>query len=124
MSDDQERTRFYPQKLDARTSRMIGGFLFDPGRRPRGMSDEDWEDRLMQISRELEASTIISGPNTLQALSYYGVLRDGFDSKAARIVSDNLKRSLKAKGGKAREEATYIMRGGIPKEIEVRTGQV
>jgi hypothetical protein len=123
MSD--ETQRYYPQKLDARTTNKISSFLFNLiGIKSQNESEEQFKQRQIQISRGLEASTIVRGPKTLSALTYYGILRDGMESEAARQVGDVIKRLNVAYGGTGREQGATILRGGLPKEYEVRTSQL
>ena len=103
--------------LDKQTARQAGGFLFDLGIEP-----EDAEDMIWFNSAILSAKTRIKGPDTMNALSYYDVLAQGFKSKAARIVGDTLKRLLIADQGLGREEAKDILKGSLPKEIEIPVG--
>ena len=103
--------------LDKQTARQAGGFLFD-----LGVAPEDEKDLIWFNSAILSAKTRIKGPDTMNALSYYDVLAQGFKSKAARIVGDTLKRLLIADQGLGREEAKDILKGSLPKEIEIPVG--
>ena len=105
------------QQIDKQTARQAGGFLFDLGVEP-----EDAKDLIWFNSAILSAKTRIKGPDTMNALSYYDVLAQGFKSKAARIVGDTLKRLLIADKGSGREEAKEILKGSLPKEIEIPVG--
>lgn len=105
------------QPLDKQTARQAGSFLFDIGVEPEDDADKVWFN-----SAILSAKTRIKGPDTMNALSYYDVLAQGFKSKAAMIVGDTLKRLLIADKGLGREEAKEILKGSLPKEIEIPVG--
>jgi len=105
------------EPIDKQTARQAGGFLFDLGVEPKEEGEQIWFN-----SAILSAKTRIKGPDTMNALSYYDVLAQGFKSKAARIVGDTLKRLLIADQGLGREEAKDILKGSLPKEIEIPVG--
>lgn len=105
------------KKLDEQTARQAGKFLFDLGQEPDEEEDLPWFN-----SAILSAKTRIKGPDTMNALSYYDVLAQGFQSKAAMIVGDTLKRLLIADKGLGREEAKIILKGSLPDEIEIPVG--
>lgn len=110
--------------LDAATSKVAGDFLFNTGEIPEGYSDDKREKALLDNSRALEMRGRIKGPQVMAALTFYGILRDGFNSDAARVVSDVIKRLSIADNGEGRGEAQAVLQGNLPKEIEVRTGRV
>jgi len=105
------------KKLDEQTARKAGAFLFDLGIPPKEDEDQPWFS-----SAILSAKTRIKGPDTMNALSYYDVLAQGFRSEAAMIVGDTLKRLLIADKGLGREEAKDILKGSLPDEIEIPVG--
>lgn len=109
--------------IDAATSSRAGGFLFDTGALPDSLSKKEREKAELDVSRGLEMRARIKGAHTMAALSFYGILRDGFDSEAARIVGDVIKRLSVADNGEGREEAVNILRGQLPKEVEIRSGR-
>jgi len=110
-------------KIDQATSKIAGEFLFNTGEVPESFNDEKREKALLDSSRGLEMRARIKGPQTMAALTFYGILRDGFDSEAARVVSDVIKRLSIADNGAGRAEAQAVLQGNLPKEIEVRTGR-
>ena len=105
-------------RLDKHTAEQAGDFLFDLG--PVPAKDED---KPKHYSASLSAKTRVKGAQTMSALAYYDVLAQGFDSTAARIVGDSLKRLLIADKGLGREEAKIVLKGSIPEEIEVPVGR-
>lgn len=111
------------KNLDAATSRLAGGFLFDEGDLPQGIKKTDIEAFLLDNSRALEMRGRIDGPAVMSALTFYGILRDGFESDAARVVGDVIKRLTIGYRGLGREEAVEILRGSLPKEVEIRSGR-
>jgi len=105
------------QRLDKATAKRTGDFLFYfPDKK------EETEGSEKEFSRSLEARTRITGPATTSALTFYGILRDHFDCKEARQVSDVLMRLMISAGGQGRDEAVQILRGSLPKEIEISRG--
>ncbi len=104
-------------RLDKHTAEQAGNFLFDLGPIP---TDED--EKTKHYSALLSAKTRVKGPKTMSALAYYDVLAQGFDSTAARIVGDSLKRLLIADKGLGREEAKIVLKGSMPEEVEVAVG--
>jgi len=109
--------------LDAATSSRAGSFLFDTGALPPSFTKKERAQALLDQSRGLEMRARIKGAHTMAALSFYGILRDGFDSEAARIVGDVIKRLSVADEGEGRNEARDILRGQLPKEVEIKTGR-
>jgi len=109
------------ERLDKHTAKRTGDYLF---RFPDSQEPREKEDtEAVKIdSRGLEARTRISGPNTLAALTFYGILRDHFDCEAAQVVSDVLMRLMISANGEGRKEAVEILRGSLPKEVEISRG--
>ncbi len=104
-------------RLDTHTAGQAGDFLFDLGPIPT----ED-DEKPKHYSAMLSAKTRVKGAKTMSALAYYDVLAQGFNSEAARIVGDTLKRLLIADKGLGREEAKIILKGSMPEEVEVKVG--
>ncbi|GAI84596.1 unnamed protein product [marine sediment metagenome] len=104
-------------RLDKHTAEQAGNFLFDLGPEPT-----DADKKIKHYSAQLSAKTRVKGAKTMSALAYYDVLAQGFDSTAARIVGDSLKRLLIADKGLGREEAKIVLKGSIPEEVEVAVG--
>ena len=104
-------------KLDKHTAEQAGNFLFDMGPEPK----KD-KDKPLFYSANLSAKTRVKGAKTTSALAYYDVLAQGFQSDAARIVGDSLKRLLIADKGLGREEAKIVLKGSIPDEVEIAVG--
>lgn len=110
-------------KLDAATSKMTGLFLFDTGEMGESLTEDQIKLALLDNSRALEMRGRIDGPAVMSALTFYGILRDGFQSDAARVVGDVIKRLTIGYKGLAREEAVEILKGALPKEVEIRSGR-
>ena len=104
-------------RLDKHTAAQAGNFLFDLGPEPT-----DEAEKTKHYSAKLSAQTRVKGAKTMSALAYYDVLAQGFNSRAARIVGDSLKRLLIADKGLGREEAKTVLKGSIPEEVEVAVG--
>lgn len=104
-------------RLDKHTAEQAGNFLFDLGPEPT-----DADEKAKYYSAKLSAQTRVKGAKTMSALAYYDVLTQGFNSEAARIVGDSLKRLLIADKGLGREEAKIVLKGSIPEEVEVAVG--
>ena len=105
-------------RLDKHTAEQAGNFLFDLGPEPK-----DADEKIKQYSAKLSAQTRVKGAKTMSALAYYDVLAQGFNSTAARIVGDSLKRLLIADKGLGREEAKIVLKGSIPEEVEIPVGR-
>ena len=105
-------------RLDKHTAEQAGDFLFDLGPKPKKKADQP-----LYYSAILSAKTRVKGAQTMSALAYYDVLAQGFNSEAARIVGDSLKRLLIADKGLGREEAKIVLKGSIPEEVEVAVGR-
>ncbi|MHA2054544.1 MAG: hypothetical protein ACXADW_23630 [Candidatus Hodarchaeales archaeon] len=103
--------------LDKHTAGQAGDFLFELGPVPK-----DEEERKKYYSGALSAKTRVKGAKTMSALAYYDVLAQGFNSKAAMVVGDSLKRLLIADKGLGREEAKTVLKGSIPEEVEIAVG--
>ena len=103
--------------LDPHTAQQAGNFLFNLGPEPKEEADKE-----KHHSAILSAKTRVKGAKTMSALAYYDVLAQGFDSSAARIVGDALKRLLIADRGLGREEAKTVLKGSIPEEVEIPVG--
>ena len=110
------------ERLDKHTAKRVGDYLFrfpdSQDTRKEEIGDED----IKIDSRGLESRTRISGPNTMAALTFYGILRDHFDCKAAQEVSDILMRLMISTNGDGRKEGVEILRGSLPKEVEISRG--
>ena len=104
-------------RLDKHTAEQAGDFLFYLGPEPK-----EEEDKIKFYSATLSAKTRVKGAKTMSALAYYDVLSQGFNSSAARIVGDALKRLLIADKGLGREEAKIVLKGSMPEEVEVAVG--
>lgn len=104
--------------LDKHTAEKAGDFLFDLGVPPK----EGTKDREKWESARLSMRTRVKGPKTMAALAYYDVLHQGFRCKAAAYVGDTLKRLLIADKGEGRTEATTVLKGELPEEIEIPIG--
>ena len=104
-------------RLDKHTAEQAGDFLFDLGPEPK-----DVDEKIKHYSAKLSAQTRVKGAKTMSALAYYDVLAQGFNSRAARIVGDSLKRLLIADKGLGREEAKIVLKGSIPEEVEIAVG--
>lgn len=115
----------YPggSQLDAATSKLAGTFLFDYGEPPEGLTEEELQAWIVLMSQALEMRARIDGPAVMSALTFYGIMRDGFNSEAALRVGNVIKRLTISYKGKGREEAVEILRGALPKEIEIRAGR-
>ena len=105
-------------KLDEHTAKQAGDFLFDMGPTPAKKKDQP-----RFYSAVLSAKTRVKGAQTMSALAYYDVLAQGFNSEAARIVGDSLKRLLIADKGLGREEAKIVLKGSLPEEVEIAVGR-
>jgi len=108
-------------RIDKHTAKRVGDYLFQfpDSQDPR----KEIDDEANKIdSRGLEARTRISGPNTLAALTFYGILRDHFECEAAQVVSDVLMRLMISANGEGRKEGVEILRGSLPKEVEISRG--
>jgi len=92
--------------IDSTTSRQAGDFLFS----------------LEQDSKALEMRSRVMGREMYSALLFYGILRDYYKSKSARIVGDIIKRLSIANEGLGRQEAVKILQGELPREIEIQSG--
>jgi hypothetical protein len=103
--------------LDEHTAKQAGDFLFDFGPQPTKKGE-----KALHYSAILSAKTRVKGPQTMNALSYYDVLAQGFNSTAARIVGNSLKHLLIGDKGLGREEAKTVLKGGMPEEVEVAVG--
>jgi hypothetical protein len=111
------------KNLDSATSKLAGLFLFDTGEIEGQLKPADMRRAILDNSRALEMRGRIDGPAVMSALTFYGILRDGFHSDAAQIVGDVIKRLTIGYKGLGREEAAEILRGNLPKEIEIRSGR-
>ena len=117
MSKRRERWRIGEGNVQQHTAEQAGDFLFDLGTPPT-----DEADREKWISQGLDQRTRVMGQNVMSALTFYDILYLGFNSDAARIVGDTLKRLLVGKDGLGRDEARTILTQSLPREIEIETG--
>lgn len=99
------------------TSQQAGDFLFDVGEYPKKK-----EDQAKWISKALDQKTRVMGKSVMAALLFYDILHLGFESEAARVVGDAMKRLLIGKDGLGRDEAKAILIQNLPREIEIETG--
>lgn len=100
------------------TAEQAGNFLFDFGIKPEDDKDaiELWE------SQALDQRTRVMGKHVMAALTFYGILYEGFGADAAKVVGNSLKRLLIGLEGKGRDEARTILTQNLPREIEIETG--
>lgn len=108
-------------RLDKHTAKRAGDYLFSFPDSDTWDPDAD-KGGLVIDSRGLEARTRIKGPNTMAALTFYGILRDHFECEAAREVTDVLMRLMISDNGEGRLEAVEILKGSLPKEVEISRG--
>lgn len=99
------------------TAEQAGDFLFDLGPYPK---DKDSQEKY--IAQSLDQKTRVMGKHVMAALTFYDILDFGFNSKAARVVGNTLKRLLVGKDGLGRDEAKTILTQNLPREIEIETG--
>ena len=99
------------------TAEQAGNFLFDTGVPP-----EDEDEKSKWESMTLDQKTRVMGKHVMAALTFYDVLYLGFNSEAAKVVGDTLKRLLIGHEGKGRDEARIILTQNLPREIEIETG--
>lgn len=99
------------------TAEQAGNFLFDLGVIPDGE-----KEKTQWASNALDQKTRVMGKNVMAALTFYDVLALGFDSEAAQVVGDILKRLLIGYKGLGRDEARMILMQNLPHEIEIDTG--
>lgn len=102
-------------RLDKATSTKIGSFLYD---RPGKNDDEKTSD---QYSRDLMASTIINGRKMTKAITHYSILRDLYGCNNGRKMADILMLMSISDKGIGRFGAEGILKGQLPKEIEIET---
>lgn len=111
-------------RLDAATSTKIGSYLYDRPEYELESNDENTQKKLMAHSRNLLAGTIIKGRKMSKAVAYYSALRDFYGSKNAMILSDILALMAISDNGIGRAGAEAILKGQLPKEIEIETSQM
>ena len=102
------------------TAEQAGNFLFDLGVLPK---DGDEGKQQEYLTKALDQKTRVMGKNVMAALTFYDILYLGFDSEAARVVGNTLKRLLIGMDGLGRDEAKAILMQNLPREIEIETGQ-
>ena len=107
--------------LDSATSRRIGFFLFGEEPEPKIPEGSKLDSEELKFSRGLLASSVINSPDLAKAISYYSTLRDIYGSPNARVIVDILQKLSMANEGKRSNQATGILEGQLPKEIEVET---
>lgn len=117
------KSKYYDKRLGASIVKHAALFLFDTGEIPEDLDEAEVNQLRKEFSQGLEMRSRIKGPATMKALTFYGILRDGFDSEAAQIVSDVIKRLSIGENGGGREEARDVLRGNTPQEIEIPRGQ-
>ena len=102
MSDkDKKRISFH-------TERHAGEYLFNKGK--------------LNESQYMDMRTRITGEDTMKALIFYGVLKEGLKCKEAGQIKDMVERLLIARGGKGREEGVEILKQNFPRIREVDKG--
>ena len=99
------------------TAEQAGNFLFDLGKYP-----ENEDEQAEWISKALDQKTRVMGKSVMAALLFYDILHLGFESDAARVVGNAIKRLLIGKDGLGRDEAKAILMQNLPREIEIETG--
>ncbi len=114
---DRWRTRDGSSNVGQHTAEQAGDFLFDTGEPP-----QDDDKKAIWNAENLDLKTRVIGKEVMSALTFYNILDFGFDSKAARVVGNCLKRLLIGKDGLGREEARIILTQSLPREIEIETG--
>ena len=97
------------RKISARTEALAGKYLFDT------------ED--MDNSQALDMRTRIKSENTMKALLFYGLLKEGLNCDSAGDIKDMIERMLIARGGDGRLEAVTILRQQFPRVREVAKGE-
>lgn len=107
--------------LDSATSRRIGFFLFGAEPDPQIPEGSKLDQEELKFSRGLLASSIVNSPDLAKAISYYSTLRDIYGSGNARVIVDILQKMSMATEGTRSAQATSILEGQLPKEIEVET---
>lgn len=107
--------------LDSATSRRIGFFLFGEEPDPALPEDSKLDTEELKFSRSLLPSSVVNTPELAKAISYYSTLRDIYGSPNARVIVDILQKMSMATEGKRSDQATSILEGQLPKEIEVET---
>jgi len=117
MSKRRDRWRSGGSNVGQHTAEQAGDFLFDVGPMP-----PEGEAREKYIAQTLDQKTRVMGQNVMAALTFYDILDYGFNSKAARVVGNTLKRLLIGKDGLGRDEAKTILTQSLPREIEIETG--
>ncbi|MBA7491397.1 hypothetical protein ES702_01942 [subsurface metagenome] len=96
------------KKISYHTERVAGRYLF--------------EDKEMDASKWLDMRTRITSENTMKALVFYGILKEGLECNSAGNIKDMIERMLIARGGKGRVEAVDILRQNFPRIREVSKG--
>lgn len=96
------------KRISFHTEKHAGQYLFDKGK--------------LNESKFMDMRTRITSEDTMRALIFYGVLKEGLKCKAAGNIKDMIERMLIARGGKGREEAVDILKQNFPKIREVEKG--
>ena len=96
------------KKISFHTERHAGEFLFNKGN--------------LSESKYMDMRTRITSEDTMRALIFYGVLKEGLKCKAAGDIKDMIERMLIARGGKGREEGVEILKQNFPRVREVAKG--
>ena len=96
------------KKISFHTEKHAGEYLFNRG----GLNE----------SKYMDMRTRITGEDTMKALIFYGILKEGLKCDAAGKIKDMLERLLIARGGKGREEAVEILKQNFPRIREVERG--
>lgn len=96
------------KKISYQTEHVAGRYLF--------------EDKDMDAGQWLDMRTRITSENTMKALVFYGILKEGLECSSAGKIKDMIERMLIARGGKGRIEAVDILRQNFPRIREVDKG--
>ena len=108
------------QRLDEHTSKQIGNFMFG------GFVEPKFNDKnevinypeMVKASQDLMKSCIIQGKNHAQAIFYYSMLRDVYNSPTALSQVNILMGTSVSVKGQGRTQGTEILKGQLPKEVE------
>lgn len=96
------------KRISFHTEKHAGQYLFDKGK--------------LNESKFMDMRTRITSEDTMRALIFYGILKEGLKCSAAGNIKDMIERMLIARGGKGREEAVEILKQNFPKIREVEKG--
>ena len=73
---------------------------------------------MVKASQDLMKSCIIQGKNHAQAIFYYSMLRDVYNSPTALSQVNILMGTSVSVKGQGRTQGTEILKGQLPKEVE------